>query len=244
LRAPGCWNPGTDTLSEIVWENTHASLEPVLSGKSKSLILNCNDLPVHFPDKRNKLLSLSSLSSTPSLYRETEFLQKLGITLPNTRNLKLSSLVGEVFNQVGHGTARALAEAQFKGKSVATKASESEHTASFEKLWQGLAEKWEGTLSEAERAIFACLETENEKDAFRIIRSFARKAAQDSAADFPIVRDSLALRLGVSGKGAAWIRDKLASLGVIKKTADFVPNKFAARFKWLLTIVPQQSTVE
>jgi hypothetical protein len=25
MRAPGCWNPGTDTFSEIVWENTQTS---------------------------------------------------------------------------------------------------------------------------------------------------------------------------------------------------------------------------
>ena len=29
-------------------------------------------------------------------------------------------------------------------------------------------------------------------------------------------------------------RTKLAALGAIAKTADYVPNKFAARFKWLV----------
>jgi hypothetical protein len=67
------------------------------------------------------------------------------------------------------------------------------------------------------------------------VRSFARKAEQDGAADFPIVRDNLASRLGITGNGAAGIRDKLARLGVISKTADYVPNKIATRFKWLLT---------
>ena len=59
-----------------------------------------------------------------------------------------------------------------------------------------------------------------------------RKAEQDGAADFPIVRDNLAERLGITGKGAAGIRDKLAKLGAIEKTADYVPNKFAARYGW------------
>jgi hypothetical protein len=40
--------------------------------------------------------------------------------------------------------------------------------------------------------------------------------------------------LGLTGKGAAGIRDKLALLGAISKTKDYVPNKSAARFKWLL----------
>jgi hypothetical protein len=102
-----------------------------------------------------------------------------------------------------------------------------------------LAEKWNAALSAAEREIFTRLETENERDAFRIVRSFARKALQDGAADFPVVRDNLAERLGVTGKGAAWIRDKLAKLGIIAKTADYVPNKFAARYKWFLSTPPK-----
>jgi hypothetical protein len=37
------------------------------------------------------------------------------------------------------------------------------------------------------------------------------------------------------------IRDKLAKLGVIAKTADYVANKRAARFKWLLAISTGES---
>jgi hypothetical protein len=66
------------------------------------------------------------------------------------------------------------------------------------------------------------------------MRSYARKAQQDGTADFPIARDNLADRLGITGKGAAGIRNKLARLDVIAKTADYVPNKSAMRFKWLL----------
>jgi hypothetical protein len=157
----------------------------------------------------------------------------LGITATGTRNGKLANLVGEVFHQVGRDVAQRLAAAQFRSKTAATKATEAEHLKSFDALWAGLAEKWAATLSPAEREIYTRLETENERDAFRIVRSFARKAAQDGAVDFPIVRDSLAQRLGVTGKGAAWIRDKLAKLGAIAKTAEYVPNKAATRFKWI-----------
>lgn len=229
MRAPGCWNPGTDTHSEIVLENCRTSLESVLSGKSKTAPLNCNGLESHFPDTKKET------SFSFSLYHEGELLQRLGITATGTRNGKLASLVGEMFHQVGRDMAQRLASAQFRTKTAATKADETGHMDSFEKLWTGLASIWTATLSAAEREIFNRLETENERDAFRIVRSYARKADQDGAADFPIVRDSLAARLGVTGKGAAGIRDKLARLGVIVKTADYVPNKFAARFCWLPT---------
>jgi hypothetical protein len=228
MRAPGCWNPATDTCSQIVWENCRTSLESILSGKSKTAPLNDNGLGSHFPDT-DKETSFSS-----PLYHETEFFKRLGITATGTRNAKLAKLAGEVFHQVGRDVAQRLAVAQFRSKTAATKASEAQHKASFENLWTGLAEKWAPTLSAAEQEMFARLETENERDAFRIVRSFARKAEQDGAADFPIVRDSLAERLAITGKGAAWIRDKLAKLGIIAKTADYIPNKFAARFRWLL----------
>jgi len=143
-------------------------------------------------------------------------------------------LTGDAFHQFGVTVARLTAQAQFQRKSVATEASEQEHMESFENLWAGLVEIWIASLSTTEREIFARLETENERDAFRIVRSFARKAKQDDAADFPIARDNLASRLGITGKGAAGIRNKLALLGVISKTANYVPNKFAARFRWLL----------
>lgn len=228
MRCPGSWNPDTDQCNEIVWENTRTSFESVLSGKSKKAPLNCNGLEGHFPDTKKET------SFSVSLYHEKELLQRLGITETGTRNGKLAGLVGEIFHQVGRDMAQRLAIAQFRTKTAATKADEMEHKASFEKLWTGLADKWAATLSAAEREIFNRLETENERDAFRIVRSYARKAETDSAADFPIVRDSLAQRLGVTGKGAAWIRDKLGKLGAIEKTANYVPNKSATRFKWLL----------
>jgi hypothetical protein len=227
MRAPGCWNPGTETCSQIVWENVHTSLESVLSGKSKIAPLNCKGLEAHFPDTKKKA------SFPVSTYREAELLQRLGITALRTRNGKLAGLVGEVFHQVGRDMAQRLAQAQFRSKTVATKASEAEHLESFDKLWAGLAEKWAATLSATEREIFTRLETENERDAFRIVRSYAGKADQDGAVDFPIARDNLGERLGVTGNGAAGIRNKLAKLGAIEKTADYVPNKFAARFRWL-----------
>lgn len=234
MRAPGCWNPGTDTLSEIVWENTRTSLESVLSGKSKNGALNSNGLQGHFPDTKKK--TFFSFPSSP--YHLSELLQRFGIREPSTRNGKLSALTGQMFHQVGFAVAQRIVEAQFHSKSVSTKASDQEHLASFNKLWHGLEQRWLAALSKTETEKFDQLETDNERDAFRIIRSYAGKAEQDGVTDFPIVRDNLAERLGITGNGAAGIREKLVRLGIIKKTADYVPNKFAARYKWLHEIKP------
>ena len=226
MRAPGSWNPSTDQCNQIVWETTRTSLDLVHSGKSKNKSLICNGLQSHFPDRERSFLSLSP-------YRAVELLKKFGITMSATRNQKLAELVGEVFHQVGHATARRLAESQFSQKTVPTRATESEHLKSFEALWQGLAAEWKSSLTAAECRIYDQLQSENERDAFRIIRSYARKAKADALPDFPIARDNLAERIGVTGKGAAWIRDKLATLGAITKTARYVPNKAATRYRWM-----------
>jgi hypothetical protein len=231
MRAPGCWNPGTETCSEIVWENCRTSLEPVLSRKSKNPPLNCKGLQTHFPDTKKKDSFSAFLIPNPI---NLELLHKFSIKDSNTRNDQLAALTGDAFHQFGVTIARQTAQAQFQRKSVPTEAIEQEHMASFESFWAGLMDLWKSCLSTAEREFHTRLETENERDAFRIVRSFARKAEQDGAADFPIVRDNLASRLGITGKGAAGIRDKLARLGAISKTVNYVPNKAAARFMWLL----------
>jgi hypothetical protein len=229
MRAPGSWNPSTDQCNQIVWENTRTSLDLVHSGKSKNVAMNYNELQSHFPDRERNFLSLSP-------YRGVDLLKKFGITMSATRNQKLAELVGEVFHQIGHATARSLAAAQFNQKTVTTQATESEHLDSFETLWRGLTLDWTASLTATERKIYEQLRSENERDAFRIIRSYARKAKEDAAADFPIARDNLAERLEVSGKGAAWIRDKLATLGAIAKTAKYVPNKAATRYCWIADV--------
>jgi hypothetical protein len=231
MRAPGCWNPSTDKFNEIVWENCRTSLETVLSRKSKFAPLNCKGLETRFPETKKKGSFSPSFISNPT---QLDLLHKFGIKDSNTRNDQLSALTGAAFHQLGFTVARHTAQAQFQRKSVPTEADEQAHMASFDDLWSGLAENWIASLSAAERQLFTRLETANERDAFRIVRSFARKAEQDGAADFPIARDNLASRLGITGKGAAGIRDKLVRLGAISKTKDYIPNKFAARFRWLL----------
>ena len=69
-----------------------------------------------------------------------------------------------------------------------------------------------------------------------LLRRGRRKleSAQDGNADFPIVRDNLGKRVGITGEGAGLLRSKFARLGVIKLTVPHKPNVAAARFCWLL----------
>jgi hypothetical protein len=122
--------------------------------------------------------------------------------------------------------------AQFAEKTVPANADEREHLADFEKLWSGLEKQWLDNLSGAEREKFERLTTDSESAAFRIIRSYATKAQQDGAPDFPIFRDNLGKRLGITGRGAGLLRQKFVDLAIIERTAPYKPNVAPARYRW------------
>jgi UTP:GlnB (protein PII) uridylyltransferase len=63
-----------------------------------------------------------------------------------------------------------------------------------------------------EQEKFAQLVTGAERAAFRIVRNFANKARHDRAMDFPIVRDNLGKRLGITGRRAGELRQEFVRL--------------------------------
>jgi hypothetical protein len=228
VRAPGCWNPGTDTLSEILWHNT----EPLLRELVKDIPVRGSDFPeikkeVSFPVPSSEHKDLYPLWFSD--WRHTFRIDK-----HSTRNDSLTRLVGTMFHQVGYGMAGRIAQAHYAEKRVSTQASVERHLKDFRGSWAGLHKKWAAALSDREREGLKSLTTENERDAFRIVRSFERKASLDGAEDFPIVRDNLGDRLGISGRGAGGVRDKLEKLGIIQRTKAYVPNKAAGRYRWAL----------
>lgn len=235
VRAPGCWNPSTDTTGEILWENT-APLFPFLSGNSNPAAL------CQFPDKE-KEVSLSVLSGpkgqkgTPGqndLYRKWQatWAREFAIVTPGTRHDRLARLTGTVFHQLGREEAERVVRAQYRAKTIVPAADERTHLAEFAELWERLTREWRVTLTAMEVARLSLLTTEAERDAFRILRSFARLADAEDRADFPIVRDDLAARLGMTGPGAGQLRVRLTAAGILRLTVPYVPNRAAARYAW------------
>jgi hypothetical protein len=237
IRAPGCWNPGTDTLSEIHWHNT----EPLL----RELLKDVPERERHFPEIK-KVVSFSvSSSEDKDLYPPwfSDWRHTFRIERPSSRNDSLIRLTANMFHQVGYRMAGWIARAHYAEKQVSTRATLERHLKDFRSAWTGLHKEWLALLSDREREVLQSLSTEHERDAFRIVRSFARKAALDEAEDFPIVRDNLGDRLGISGRGAGGVRDKLEKLGIIKCTKGYVPNKAAARYRWELGAIGHPATM-
>ena len=111
-----------------------------------------------------------------------------------------------------------------------------QHLGEFDAAWNGLLNKWVSGLSEPERQKYEALHSENEKSAFRIIRSFAFNPEADSQYDFPVAVANLGERIGITRKGAAYIRDRLAHDGVIELTKHYQQQKAATRYRWLLQV--------
>jgi hypothetical protein len=169
-----------------------------------------------------------------SVYRGEfgEWQTGFAITAARTRREKLKAMVDHIFRQVGREAARQNAELQYNEKKVPTAATLHEHLQEFDELWNWWETQWLSELSESERTKFDALPMDtNDREAFRIVRNFAR-LANDGEGDFKIVAAHLAKRLGVTLQTACNIRQRFCSAGILTQTAEYVPQKFAARFHW------------
>jgi len=232
VRAPGTWNPHTDTVNHILSENVGPLLEALIP-----LSVNQSRSPSSHFTYTKRTNSFFNPSTTEEglygLWKERWSLD-FGIKLPATRHNQLAKLVGEMFRQVGHDMARRIAEAQFTDSTVKMAAAKSEHLAEFEGLWAGMDKIFTRELSDQEKEVLAVLTTDHERDAFRIIHSFARLAQENGHHDFPVVMRSLAQRICVTLPGACNLRDRLIAKGTFVRTRVYQANKSASYYCWLL----------
>jgi hypothetical protein len=113
----------------------------------------------------------------------------------------------------------------------------SEHLAEFDAAWAGMEQRWTAQLSPQEREKFDRLTTDTEREGFRILRNWAKT----DSPDFKAHCQSLANRLGIQLPGAAKIRRRFCSLGVLRKTAEYVPHRLAARYRWTANDEPARA---
>lgn len=235
LRAPGSWNPGTNKLSLIYWHNANELIEglPDLPRCIRPIGEVRKTFSVTSSIEKEVYLSSSSLSRWGWLLGSFEWVR---ITECSTRHNRLRTLVGSLFHQVSRPIAEHLAKLQFLEKTVPTKESQLDHMREFGELWEGLERQWLNQLSECESERFSLLSTDAERYAFRIVRNYAQKAAVEGQPDFPIVRDNLALRINLTGRGAGFLRLKFVNLGIIEPTQPYRANVAAARYRWIADI--------
>jgi hypothetical protein len=228
IRAPGTWNPKHDSFSLIAFENISPFLRAHKEeGKRVSLSYRSKD----------------GADGADLTYRSEEWVYRgefdewrvrFSITERRTRRNKLKAMVDHIFRQVGRAVARRNAELQYDEKTAPTAAGRSEHLKEFDELWGWWETRWLGELSESQREKFEALrEDSTDREAFRVIRNFAQLSSNEGN-DFRIVAEQLAKRLGVTLQSACNIRRRFCAAGILEQTAEYVPQKLAARFTWIL----------
>lgn len=155
--------------------------------------------------------------------------RRFAIRAPRTRRVQLAGLIGHIFRQIGREVAEVMAAAQFHDANPAPRSDLAEHLRDFCDLWAGRQSAFLAELRAPERRAFDALATENERDAFKILRSFASHA---EGKDFPVAVENFGRRMGVTREGAGKMRRKFCGLGILRQTAPAITNKAAARFEW------------
>ena len=228
IRAPGTWNPKTDSLGLIAYSSVTPLLSDAIQRRKRNPFLYHATSEGKEPELHDRV--------QPTMYRgfKDEWKSQFAINQPNTRHHRLKALVHHTFRQVGRAVASRNAEAQHNEASPSPNATLAEHLTEFGELWNWTAQQWSPELSGAEREAFDPLNTETQRDLFRIVRSFAREAEIEERRDFPFPVEHLAARLGTTYQFVSKLRRRFVELGIIEKTAPHVTNRTAARFRWLL----------
>jgi hypothetical protein len=216
IRAPGTWNPKNGQCGLLLRES-FSRLLTLSSPKEELCFLGTRSTT------REEKLSLPSSES-------------FKITAPGTRHSKLLELVGALFLQCGREVARKIAESQHTEASPAPVASLDEHLTEFDLAWAGMQRQWLRKLSPAEGTKFGALTTDNERDAFKILRNWS----QTDSPDFKAHCRTLGERLGITLPGAANIRRRFCSARIMRQTKPYVPHKLAARYRWITNHEPKR----
>jgi hypothetical protein len=217
IRAPGTWNPKSGDCG-LVLRETVTKLLPAALPKSDICFLGTRS------GRREDFQILPS----------REFFK---ITAPGTRHAKLLEIVRVLFLQCGREVAQKQAELQHTEANPAPVASLDEHLVEFDRAWEGMQRRWLCKLSRVERSQFDALTTDNEREAFKIMRNWS----QTDSPDFKAHCRTLGERIGITLQSAADIRRRFCVRGIMRKTADYVPKKLSARYQWIANSEPKST---
>ena len=231
IRAPGTWNPKNGACGLILHETFSkvltTSISPATPKESNT-----------FLGTRCKTREENRITPSSVVFRGEcgEWPGAFSITAARTRHERLLKLVGAIFLQVSQEVARKNAELQHCDANPVPVATLAEHVIEFDEMWVGMERQWRAKLSSAERAKFDELTTDNDREAFRIVRNWS----QTDQSDFKVHCKSLANRLGVTLKTASNIRRRFCLFAILRETAPYVPQKLCARFKWIANVRANQ----
>jgi len=240
IRVPGSFNPSTGKMELIVAETIRPLLDRVILKSPK----NGAHPPLYQP-KRFQLRNLtetreadnSSSCTRPFFSASTAkliegILAKHPVKAKSTRNGVLMTLIGELPHKFGRQLSGQIIRQHYNLNKENVTTSLKEHMREFTAAWESVLKKSITSLSESESRIFDQLDTEPQREAFLLIRSFSKLGTSA----FPVALYSLADRLSITPQGASYVIRKLEKVGAIEKTAGARINSKAARYRWTANI--------
>jgi hypothetical protein len=227
IRAPGTWNPKTDEVGLIAC----SSVELILNSAHKKK-----------EEEESPFLYRSTYPAEKfrggdgsNFYRggrNTDWLVQFGISQSGTRHMQLKGLMHTMFREVGYRVARHHVNTQYLEAKMQPTATLAEHLEEFEELWNWTVDRWREELSTAELDLHNSFTSTTERDLFRILRNFAKLAAELNRSDFAFPLEHVASRLGVTFQHVSKLRQKFTAAKVISQTAAARANSAAARYRW------------
>jgi hypothetical protein len=228
IRAPGSWNPKSGDFGRLHFDQVSPALDAPSS--RQSLLLCYREVIVSSLYRYNTREGKQDYTDKRQNAPEIGFPYQ--ITAPATRNSKLKELVGKTYRGYGRDVVRKAAELQHIRATPAPQASLEEHLAEFGEFWDFFCGLWREELSEPERAVFDDLYTQTERDVFRILWGFNKISGEKGRKDFTLSCKNVAERAGLTFDAVAKMRRRFEERGIIRKTAEHIPNVRSALFSW------------
>jgi hypothetical protein len=234
IRVPGSLNPATGEVEKIMADTIQPLLDRLARAETeaKNATRERNSLSSGELSLVKEANSYSCkegqgfcASSTKRLIDEV--LAKYPITRKGTRNGVLAKLVGELFRKFGYALSEQIVRQHYHSNGGNVTTGLAEHLREFRHAWKSFRKNELARLSQSERERFDKLQTEAQREAFLLCRSFAKLKSE-----FPLSQASLADRLGVTRPGARYVIDNLIEVGAINKTAEARPHSKSACYRW------------
>jgi hypothetical protein len=237
IRVPGSLNPSTGEIELILADTIRPLLDHLerLEEAPNSATLTSNSLGPRELVRDKEVNNYSyqhkggfASSSTQRLIDEV--LAKYPITKRGTRNAVLAKLTGELYHKFGFQLSERIVAQHYKLYRDNVTTGRDDHMLEFRNAWKSFRGKKDKQMTSSERVLFDKLQTEPQREAFLLCRSFATLKKE-----FPLPQSSLADRIGVTQQGAGYVIARLIKIGAIRKTADAKTNSRSAYYKWSLT---------
>jgi hypothetical protein len=235
IRVPGSLNPATGEVEKIMADTIQPLLER-LAGEETARNNATRERSLLIPGKLSLVKEANSYSYRPgqgyfagSTQRLIEqVVAKYPITRKGTRNGILTKLVGELFRKFGYALSEQIVRQHYCAHDSNVRTGLAEHLREFRQAWESFRKKELARLSQSERERFDKLQTDAQREAFFLCRSFAKLNSE-----FPLSQASLADRISITRQGAGYVLARLIEVDVIKKTAHARPHSKSAYYQWI-----------